>query len=63
MKEKLKRIDKKTLELKKMEGMEDITNFFSGVATGAGDSDNPALALVEPLDTKKLEIMKKLNFR
>ena len=29
-KEKLKKIDMKTMELKRMEGLEDIANFFQG---------------------------------
>lgn len=42
-----------------MEGMEDITNFFTGVATpGEGENLPP-----EVLDRKKLELIKKLNFR
>lgn len=60
-KEKLKKINMKTQELKKMEGMEDITNFFSGVNTNSLDEDQEKEK--EQLDRKLLEIMKKLNFR
>ncbi|TNV84982.1 hypothetical protein FGO68_gene6490 [Halteria grandinella] len=62
-KEKLKKIEMKTLELKKMEGMEDITNFFSGINTNALDDDEDAEKDKDQIDRKQLEIMKKLNFR
>ena len=53
----------KTLELKRMEGMEDITNFFAGVTSSATDEalENDGNAAV--FDRKKLEIIRKLNFR
>lgn len=63
-KEKLKKIELKTLELKKMEGMEDITNFFSGINTNAMDeNDEDAEKDKDQIDRKQLEIMRKLNFR
>lgn len=52
----------KTQELKKLEGMEDISNFFGNpappatIAAIAGQKGHE-------IDRKKLEIMKKLNFR
>jgi hypothetical protein len=58
--EKIKKIDMKTKELKKMEGMEDITNFFTAAANPAGDGE---ISQAEQIDRKKLEIIKKLNFR
>lgn len=33
-------MDMKTKELKKMEGMEDITNFFSGITNNNVDNEN-----------------------
>lgn len=64
-KEKIKKIDLKTQELKKMEGMEDISNMFANAGNGSIDSDrqNPDGSKPEQVDRKKLEIMKKLNFR
>jgi hypothetical protein len=52
-KEKLKKIDMKTMELKRMEGLEDIANFFQG------EEGSPA----KDVDEQLLEIMRKLDFR
>ncbi len=53
----------KTHELKKLEGMEDISNFFSGTSpTNHAVSHNEGSKKME-IDRKMLEIMKKLNFK
>ena len=62
MKDNADKIDMKTNELKKMDGMEDISNFFSGPPTNNG-GENEDGSQREEIDRKKLEIIKKLNLR
>lgn len=53
-KDKIKKIDMKTMELKRMEGLEDMANFFQAEADGSPTKE---------VDEQLLQIMRKLDFR